>query len=202
MNDDHIPLKLVEYLDLLSTNSRYLLSFSPFFVNHFSSYLMSYLINNRHQRVLYICVGRPHIFVQKLLKNRGIPIRNIHFMDMVLGISGRPMGQTKQTITYGGSDEQLAMPIIYKLFKVDQEIDHLTLDDIDMVILDNISELRTYSNDERVKSLLDLLNEIWEKSGKGLMIYHINNRPNDGVGEIASEMGLEILEIPNDVFTG
>lgn len=201
MNNDEIPLKLVEYLDLLSTNSRYLLSFSPFFVNHFSSYLMSYLINNRKQKILYICVGRPHIFVQKLLKNRGVPIRDIHFMDMVLGISGRSMGQPQQTLTIGESGEQLEIPMIYKLFRVDQEIDHLSLDNVNMVILDNISELRTYSNDDRVRSLLDMLNNIWEKGGKGLMIYHINNRPNDGVGEIASEIGLEILEIPNEVFS-
>ena len=90
--------------------------------------------------------------------------------------------------------------MIYKLFKVDQEINHLSLNDIDLVILDNISELRTYSNDDRVRVLLELLNRIWEKDGKGLMIFHINNRPNDGVEEIASEMGLEIIEIPNDVF--
>ena len=104
--------------------------------------------------------------------------------------------------TKEAADGAFAEELLKSAQAVDQEIDHLTLDDIDMVILDNISELRTYSNDERVKSLLDLLNEIWEKSGKGLMIYHINNRPNDGVGEIASEMGLEILEIPNYVFTG
>ena len=200
MSENDIPLKLVEYMDLLSVNSRYLLSFSPFFVNHFSSYLMSYLINSRNQRVLYICVGRPHIFVQKLLKNRGIPIRNIQFMDMVLGISGRSSGQSQQSITLGDTGEKLDIPMIYKLFKVDQEINHLSLNDIDLVILDNISELRTYSNDDRVRVLLELLNRIWEKDGKGLMIFHINNRPNDGVEEIASEMGLEIIEIPNDVF--
>ena len=191
MSDD-IPLKLSEYLDLLSMESRYLLSFSPFFVNHFSAHLMSYLVNKRNQKVLYICIGRPHIFVQKLLKNRGVPIRGIHFMDMVLGISGRATGQGKQMILYGESGEEVEIPMIYKLFKVDQEIDHLSLTDVDLVILDNISELRTYSNDDRVRSLLEMLNDIWEKTGKGLMIYHINNRPNDGVGEIASEMGLEI----------
>jgi hypothetical protein len=201
MNDDHIPFKLVEYLDLLSTNSRYLLSFSPFFVNHFSSYLMSYLIKQRKHRVLYICVGRPHIFVQKLLKNRGIPIRDVHFMDMVLGISGRPMGATAQRLTYGESNEELKIPMIYKLFKVDQEIDELTLDNIDLVILDNVTELRTYSNDDRVRSLLGILNDIWKKAGKGLMVYHINNRPQDGVTDIAAEMGLEILQIPNEAFS-
>ena len=91
--------------------------------------------------------------------------------------------------------------MIYKLFKVDQEIDHLSMDDIDLVILDNISELRTYSNDDRVRSLLDTMNRIWESCGKGLLVYHINNRPNDGVGELVTEMGFEILEIPNDVFS-
>jgi hypothetical protein len=201
MNEEDIPFKLREYLDLLSTSSRYLLSFSPFFVNHLSAYLMSYLIHTKNQRVLYICVGRPHIFVQKLLKNRGIPIRNIIFMDAVLGISGRSSIQSRQSITYEDDREKLDIPIIYKLFKVDQEIDHMSLSNIDMVILDNISELRTYSNDDRVRSLLNILTDVGDRTGKGLMIYHINNRPDDGVEEIASEMGLELLRIPNEVFS-
>jgi hypothetical protein len=86
------------------------------------------------------------------------------------------------------------------LFKVDQEIDNLSLENIDIIILDNITELRTYTNDERVRSILQILNRIWERSKKGLMVFHVQNQPNDGVGEIASDLGLETIQIPNEVF--
>ncbi len=201
MNGNEIPQKLLEYLDLLSTNSRYLLSFSPFFVNHFSAHLMSYLVNVKKIRILYICVGRPHIFIQKLLQNREVPIRSIHFMDIVLGVSGRSSGKNVPEVILTNDGETLDIPMVYKLYKVDQEVDSLSLEDVDLVVLDNISELRTYSNDERVRSLLEMLNSIWENAGKGLMVLHINNRPGDGVDELSSEMGLDIVNIPNDVFT-
>lgn len=201
MNGNDIPQKLMEYLDLLSTNSRYLLSFSPFFVNHLSAHLMSYLVSIKKKRILYICVGRPHIFVQKLLQNRDVPIRNIHFMDIVLGVSGRGTGQNGPFIVITEDGDPIDIPMVYKLYKVDQEVDILNLEDVDIVAMDNISELRTYSNDDRVMSIIEVLNGIWKKAGKGLMVFHINNRPDDGVKELAVETGLEVVEIPNDVFT-
>jgi hypothetical protein len=201
MGENKIPKKLVEYLELLSSNSKYLLSFSPFFVNHFSAHLMSYMINEKKDRILYICIGRPHIFIQKLLQNRGVPIRTIHFMDMVLGISSRGSGNEAPEITSPNDDGFLEMPMHYKLFKVDQEERSLSLDDVDLVILDNITELRTYNNDDGVRSLLELLNSIWDKAGKGLMVLHINNRPDDGIDRLSKEIGLELVKIPNDVFS-
>ncbi|MGA1872827.1 MAG: hypothetical protein ACMUHY_04085 [Thermoplasmatota archaeon] len=200
MESDTIPPKLLQYLDLLSPGSRYVLSFSPFFVNHFSVTLVSHLVSTLRKRVLYVCVGRPHIFVQKMLQNRSVPIRNIYFMDMVLGVARRPRPEKDEGLFFADDGSSVDIPSIYKLFKVDQEVDVLTLDEVDVVILDNVSELRTYNNDDRVRSMLELLNEIWKRDARGIFLMHLNNRPNDGVKKISGELGFETLEIPNDVF--
>ena len=200
MESDTIPPKLLQYLDLLSPGSRYVLSFSPFFVNHFSVTLVSHLVSSLRKRVLYVCVGRPHIFVQKMLQNRSVPIRNIYFMDMVLGVARRPRPEKDEGLFFADDGSSVDIPSIYKLFKVDQEVDVLTLDEVDVVILDNVSELRTYNNDDRVRSMLELLNEIWKRDARGIFLMHLNNRPNDGVKKISGELGFETLEIPNDVF--
>jgi hypothetical protein len=201
MNEYGIPNKLMEYLDLLSTNSRYVLSFSPFFINHFSAHLMSYLINIKKKSVLYICVGRPHIFIQKLLQNREVPIRSIHFMDLVLGSTIQSMNRRRPQLYLNEGGQELNIPHVFKLYKIDQEIVSLSLDEVDLVVLDNISELRTYSNDERVTHVISLLNHIYENSSKGLVVLHINNRPDDGMEELSRENDLEMVNIPNDVFS-
>jgi hypothetical protein len=52
-----------------------------------------------------------------------------------------------------------------------------------------------------VRSLLETLNSIWDRSGKGIFILHINNRPEDGVKEIAERIGMDIVDIPNETFS-
>ena len=200
MDENTIPPKLAEYMELLSPNSRYVLSFSPFFVNHLSVSLVSHLVTNTKKRILYICIGRPHIFVQKMLQNRAVPIRSIYFMDMVLGVARRPRSPDEGGLFFPDDGSSVEFQSLYKIFKVDQEVDRLSLDEIDLVVFDNISELRTYNNDDRVRSIVELLTGIWERAGKGLFILHINNRPNDGISELSSEIGLEMVNVPNDVF--
>lgn len=200
MDDNAIPPKLMEYMELLSPNSRYVLSFSPFFVNHFSVSLVSHLVTNLKKRVLYICIGRPHIFIQKMLQNRGIPIRSIYFMDMVLGIARKSRLPGEGGLIFPDDGSSVDLPSLYKIFKVDQEVGSLSLDEIDLIVLDNVSELRTYNNDDRVRSMIELFTGIRERTGKGIFILHINNRPNDGISELSSELGLEMVNVPNDVF--
>lgn len=192
--------RIMEYIDLLNMSSEYLLSFSPFFINHVSVDLMTEVLLNRKRSVLYICVGRPHIFVQKILMNRGVSTRSIHFMDMVLYVCREMNRQNPSKIFLDGEGQPLEMPTIFKLFRVDQEVEQLSIDDVDLLILDNLSELRTYNNDEQIKTFLKLLHNISSSKGKGLILLHLNNRPGDGIPELVRSMGIEVLDIPNDAF--
>ncbi|MGA1820181.1 MAG: hypothetical protein ACMUHU_04140 [Thermoplasmatota archaeon] len=200
MDENTTPAKLSKYLELLSPGSRYVLSFSPFFVNHLSVSLVSHLVVNTRKRILYVCIGRPHIFIQKMLQNRSVPIRNIHFMDMVLGVARRPRSPEEGGLFFPDDGSNVEFQGLYKIFKVDQEVDRLSLDEIDLIVFDNISELRTYNNDDRVRSMVELLARISDRAGKGIFILHINNRPNDGISELTSEIGFETVNVPNDVF--
>ncbi len=198
MNQDNT--KIMEYIDLLNTSSEYLLTFSPFFINHVSVNLMTDVLINRKKSVLYICVGRPHIFVQKILMNRGVSTRSIHFMDMVLYVCRELNKSNPSKIMLDDDGQPIEMPTIYKLFKVDQEVEQLSLDEVDLMILDNLSELRTYNNDDQIKKFLELLDDISKKKGKGLILFHLNNRPGDGIPELVKSMGIEVLDIPNEAF--
>ncbi len=192
--------RIMEYIDLLNMSSEYLLSFSPFFINHVSVDLMTEVLLNRKRSVLYICVGRPHLFVQKILMNRGVSTRSIHFMDMVLYVCREMNRQNPSKIFLDGEGQPLEIPTIFKLFRVDQEVEQLSIDDVDLLILDNLSELRTYNNDEQIKTFLKLLHNISSSKGKGLILLHLNNRPGDGIPELVRSMGIEVLDIPNDAF--
>jgi hypothetical protein len=198
MNQDNT--KIMEYIDLLNSSSEYLLTFSPFFINHVSVNLMTDVLLNRKKSVLYICVGRPHIFVQKILMNRGVSTRSIHFMDMVLYVCRELNKPNPSKIMLDEDGQPIEMPTIYKLFKVDQEVERLSIDEVDLMILDNLSELRTYNNDDQIKRFLELLDDISKKKGKGLILFHLNNRPGDGIPELVKSMGIEILDIPNEAF--
>jgi hypothetical protein len=192
--------RIMEYIDLLNPSSRYLLTFSPFFINHVSVEIMTDMLINRKKSVLYICVGRPHIFVQKILMNRGVSTRSIHFMDMVLYVCRELDRPNPSKIFLDEEGEPVEMPTIYKLFKVDQEVERLSIDDVDLMILDNLSELRTYNNDDQIRKFLELLNSISTNKGKGLLLFHLNNRPGDGIPDLVKSMNIEMLDIPNDAF--
>ncbi|MFW3146297.1 MAG: hypothetical protein ACMUIE_05750 [Thermoplasmatota archaeon] len=200
MKNETIPPKLQEYIEQLDTGSRYLLSFSPFFINHTSLNLITDMVVGRKKSILYICVGRPHIFIQKMLQNRGVGIRDIHFMDMVLYVGRKSRSTIKTAIYFNKEGEIIDLPTIYKLFKVDQEVDELFLDDVDLIILDNISELRTYNQDQQISEFLDLLREVSDKSGAGQIILRFNTKPKDGIPEMCTSRGLEPLDLPNDLF--
>jgi len=199
---NHGSSRIEEYLELLNPSSEYLLSFSPFFINHVSVELMTDMLVNRKKAVLYICVGRPHIFVQKILMNRGVSTRSIHFMDMVLYVCRDSSKPSSSKIILDENGSPLEIPTIFKLFKVDQEIDRLSLDDVDLLVLDNLSELRTYNNDDQIRRFMELLLRISREKGKGLVIFHLNNRPDNGLRNLIESMNIEVLEIPNEVFQG
>lgn len=200
MDEVEIPSKLQEYFDLLRHDSQYMLTFSPFFINHFAVNLISDFVVNRKKALLYMCVGRPHMFVQKILQNRGVTTRNLHFMDMVLYVCRQSDKPNKTKIYFNEEGEVLDLPTVYKVFKVDQEVEDLKMDDIDIIILDNISELRTYNNDDQIESFLSILKSVSDKTKNGLLLLRFNNKPNDGLEQMGENLGIESLEIPNDSF--
>ncbi|MEA3558079.1 MAG: hypothetical protein U9R75_02395 [Candidatus Thermoplasmatota archaeon] len=200
MEQAEIPSKLQEYFDLLRVDSQYLLTFSPFFINHLSVHLMSDLVVNRKKAILYICVGRPHMFVQKILHNRGVTTKDLHFMDMVLYVCRKTEAPNKTKISFSEKGDILDLPTIYKIYRIDQEVENLTLEKIDLIVLDNISELRTYNNDEQIRSFLSILKEVSERTKSGLLIFRFNNKQNDGLEKICEGLGVESLEIPNGSF--
>ena len=193
--------RVPEYLDLLNTTSEHLVTFSPFFINQMSVELITSMVVLRKLRILYICVGRPHIFVQKILSNRGINIRDIHFMDMVLYVCRQGSKGKLPQLTVPYSADPLELPTVFKLYRVDQELDQLSLGDIDLIVLDNISELRTYNSDQQIRTFLGLLHEMSRRLNKGLILLHLDNRPNDGMKELAEELGMGTLTIPPQAFS-
>jgi len=189
-----------EYFEMLNPTSRYFLSFSPFFINRVSIELMSCLINERNKLALYICIGRPHIFVQKILISRGIPSRNIYFMDMVPYISSDYFKPNSSKLYLADGGEPLKLPPIFKLYRIDQEVASLALSNIDIVIVDNISELSTFNTQNQISSFLETLYNACRSLKKGLLLFHLDDKPNDGLVKMASSLGLETLALPNDAF--
>ncbi|MFO8051541.1 MAG: hypothetical protein R6V01_07580 [Thermoplasmatota archaeon] len=200
MNEVEIPSRVQEYFDLLRPDSQYLLTFSPFFINHLSVHLMSHLVVDKKKTILYMCVGRPHMFVQKILQTKNITTKDVYFMDMVLYVCRKTETSNRTKLYLRDNGEPLDLPTVYKMYRVDQEPEDLFLDDIDVIILDNISELRTYNNDEQIKEFISILFDVSNKTNTGLLIFRLDSRPSDGLETICENIGIETLEIPNESF--
>ncbi len=192
--------KVSEYLDLINPSLEHMVTFSPFFTNQLSVELISSMTVQRKLRTLYICIGRPHIFVQKMLMTRGINIKDIYFMDMVLHVCRDGSMAKAPVISIPGSDGPLELPTVFKLYRVDQEVGSLSIGDIDLMVLDNVSELRTYNSDQQIRTFLGLLHDLSRKTGKGLILLHLDNRPNDGMRVLAEGMSINTLTIPAKAF--
>lgn len=201
MNEEDIKAVLSEYFELLDPSSRYLISLSPYFVNHVSTSLLDHLVNSRGKSCLYICIGRPHIFIGKILSNRGIDLRKITFMDMALHI-GQPANGEKDrnSIVVDNEGEGLKVPAIFKLFRFDQEIVKVDIRDFDMIVIDNLTELSMYNNREQIEDFIDLFHSAASKCGKGLFLYRVNTGREDYLVSISAEAGIEHLEIPDRVI--
>jgi hypothetical protein len=201
MSGEDITGKLSEYFDLLNPSSSYVISFSQFFANNASLAMMKYLEKIWGKNTLYVCIGRPHIFIEKILSSQGVNSRHITFMDMAMYIGRNQPGKedsTRIVIEEGG--EEFQVPAIYKLFRFDQELRSFDLGDIDLVILDNISELGVYNNPEQIRKFLEVYLDLSRNHGKGLFLYHFKGIPDGHLMDTIKDMGMEIIEIPDSVL--
>lgn len=187
--------RIREYIELLDPRGKYIISFSPFFINHISVELMTEMVAKKKLSILYLCIGRPHIFVQKILKNRGISHRSIYFMDMILHVCRECDQPNPSRIIIDDEGLELDLPTIFKLYRVDQELYQMKLDNVDLVVIDNLSELRTYNTNEQTAGFLKILQNVCDQKNIGLFMLHLNNRPGDGIPDLAVEMGSELVEM-------
>lgn len=186
------------HIEMLDPLKKYLINFSPFFINQIPAELLKEMVVEKRRSVLYICVGRPHVFVQKSLKNRGVSPSSIYFMDMILkeDLNNKEPGNSR--FTFGASERNLDLSIKFDLFKDDREITEMDLDKIDMMIIDNLSELRTHKSIEQIESFIRVFSGIADMKKNGLFMLHLNNMPGDGIPEIADSIDAEIIDISSD----
>lgn len=92
------------------------------------------------------------------------------------------------------------VPAMFNLYRNDVEIKELDVSIVSTVILDNVSEMRVYNADERVRSYLEFLNGIAERNGTGLRLIYFRRPGDPGAKDFAGSLGLEHVEIPDSVF--
>lgn len=200
MDDKEIMERLSEYFELLNPSSSYIISFSPFFVNQASSSLMKYMVDQRGKSGLYICIGRPHIFIERILSSKNVNSKNIIFMDMAMHIGKRSHGGGSNKIEISEGDGELDVPGTFKLFRYDQELKSIKFTDIDLVVLDNVTELEVYNNPDQIREFLKVFLDAANKLKKGLILYNFKTGKNNGLVQTAEDMGIDHIEIPDSVL--
>jgi len=200
MDEMDIMKRLTEYFELLNPSSSYLISFSPFFVNQASSSLMKYMVNERGKSGLYVCIGRPHIFIEKIFSSRNVDSRSITFMDMALHIGGKKDRFGNNSRIDLPEERKMELPARFRLFRHDQELKSVSFDDIDFVCIDNLTELFVYNSREQIGEFIKSFFDITKEMNKGLFLYDLKSVNSASIMEWAEEMGIEQIEIPDSVL--
>jgi len=190
---------LQDYLKLLSPRSKYVLVVPPFNVVPLSVAVARRIVVDEGRNVLYICAGRPHIFPQKLFQRWEIPLKNIYFMDTILYMKGPAPTEKLPPITAG--KKEIKLPRVYRLFRVDQEVSSLSLSDVDVIILDNITEFLHYNSLDDTLSFIDTLHKPVAEMMKGFYIIMLNTPGYQKVLRPLKESGFVEASVPPELFS-
>lgn len=196
MSAEEAPADLQSLLSGIGSSSPCVISFSPFFMNQLSTHLMEHQVDDLGMNALYICVGRPHIFIKKLLMSRGVKVRNIHFMELTLSTGIRTGSQCRIMDDTG----PIEVPATFNLFRSDVEIQELNLSDVNVIVLDNLYEICIFNSDEKVENFVCFLKGISERNGIVLELLQLRQPGAAKGGMDLPGMGFKMVDVPDPLF--
>lgn len=197
--DPAFSQEMKDFLNLISPSAKYVLVTNPFNVVPLSVALARKFVVDENRGLLYICSGRPHIFPQKLFQRWEVPLKRIYFMDVVLYMKGAIRDLRNPPIRADG--EALKIPRVYRLFRVDQEVEGMDLSEVDLIILDNLTEFLHFNTLVEAEQFLDSLNKPISRLKKGMIIILLKAEGYEEVTAVLKERGFVEVEVPPELFT-
>ena len=191
--------ELHDFLNLISPRSKYVMVTNPFNVVPLSVALAKRFVVEEDKGLLYICSGRPHIFPQKLFQRWDIPLKRIYFMDIVLYMKGSIRGEGNPPVKTG--KEVIKIPRVYRLFRVDQEAEGLDMSEVDLIILDNLTEFLHFNTLEEAEQFVDSVSEPASRLKKGLIVILLKNEGYREAAEVLKKKGFVEVTVPPELFT-
>ncbi len=113
---------------------------------------------------IYICINHPSNMMDKLLKTHKIPTQNIMYLDFITPMTGVLQEQLENAyiIDNAFSLDKLAN-FITKDQRNDEKFPSFNINNIDFIMVDNISNLVTYTTQEKIEGFIKELISIIKK---------------------------------------
>jgi KaiC/GvpD/RAD55 family RecA-like ATPase len=121
--------------------------------------LVKYLVNERGLKGVYVSLERPSYYIRKLLKARGVNMDNITFIDAISKVSGdSKVCDTPDEISAKLLENPFSREFLQNI--ITSETGEAVQDmDIDFMLIDSLSVLSCYVDDESLLTLLESLSE-------------------------------------------
>lgn len=197
--DPAFSQELKDFLNLISPSSKYVMVTNPFNVVPLSVALAKRFVVEENKGLLYICSGRPHIFPQKLFQKWEIPLKRIYFMDVVLYMKGSIRDSRNPPIKTDG--QSLQIPRVYRLFRVDQEAEEMNMSEVDLIIIDNLTEFLHFNTMKEAEQFVDSISEPASNLRKGMIIILLKTEGYEEVAEALKKKGFVEVTVPPELFT-
>ena len=114
---------------------------------------------------IYVCINHPSYLVDKLLHTHHIPTQNLLYLDFIAPITN--INQQASENVYG-LDKAFSMGTLVDAVSMETEEFfkqiNFNLEDIDFLIVDNISNLITFATPEKIQQFVENLNQTIKKS--------------------------------------
>ena len=111
---------------------------------------------------IYICINHPSHMIDRLLRTHKIPTQNIMYLDFITPMTGRLFDKAENAYIM---DKEFSLDRLLYLMDENQQSNEefidLKLNNIDFIMVDNISNLITYTNQKKLEGfIVDLIDII------------------------------------------
>ena len=117
--------------------------------------LLKYLVNDLGLKGVYICLERPSYYIEKLLRGRDVNLDNIVLLDAISKVSGDQ--STCELAATEMMDTPFSKEFLRRILGTGTGTSIMDLEDMDFVIIDSLSVLSCYIDDESLIHLLESL---------------------------------------------
>lgn len=137
--------------DILETSNLFTLSSK--FNSQLNIILLKHLVEEKGLKGVYVSLERPSFYVQRLLKQRGVDLDKITFLDAIQKLSGDKNAQVDPCTRL--IENPFASELVENLIGRPHGV--LEGDEIDFILVDSLSVLSCYVDDSNLATLLEKL---------------------------------------------
>ncbi len=146
------------------------------------------ILSKENFKGIYICINHPSTLIDKLLRSHNIPTKNLLFLDFITSIAGveHEVGDNVCVIDKAFSLDRMLDAFNKK--KNDQDnLYNFDFDNIDFVLVDNITNLSTYITEEKIRQFTQDLIQSIKKITRACGIIIMDDKSNPNVQKVIEQ---------------